>query len=179
MKINIQEKPKSKSFFEAVIANTTRDFSKKSFFVWSIGSILCAVISVLCISLAIIYHFADNEPVSIVGGFVGLAYLVFCFAHGLTKKGEMKVCFNLEIESLSEADPERCLDIEKWLENEEIQTFINKVVMLESRKLRNCEVESMEIFFETSQKNRTAAERQGKIDAACSKVYISPLVNPV
>lgn len=178
MKINILEHPKSKSFFEEEIVNATERFSARPYFMWTFGAAFYGALSIAFIGVALFSYFDPDRGTSLASSIIGLIFLIFCIAYLFVQKMEMRDSFAKYIEHISEAPPERCIQIERWLKNEEIRTFINKVVTLESRKLRNCEIYPMEDFFYKSLAKKAVSERQGKIDSACEKIYISPLVNP-
>lgn len=178
MEIHIKEQPKPKDFFEKNIANITREHGKIPWFVWGFVAIVLGVLSAALIGVTVLSFLAKDVDSIIGNGLTSIIFVSVFFMHGITNKERLDISFNAEIKSLSEAAPEICLKIEKWLENEDIKSFIHKVVTLESRKLRNCEVDSMKVFFEQSLADKENSERQGKIDAACEKIYIAPLVNP-
>ena len=174
MEINILEHPKPKSFFEEKIEK----LSKIPFFVWSGEAISSAIFSAMCFAMAVFLysttHMAETILFSVLGFIVTIWFLIII----LQNRKVLWQTFEKKINSLSEADPERCIQIEKWLENQDIKSFIHKVVTLEYRKLTACEVDAMEAFYATSLVKEAAAERQEEIDAACKKVYFDPLLNP-
>lgn len=188
MKINIQEQPKPKSFFESEIVKRKTDISRIPRFYWSTNNgILSATLLIVFVIAYLTYPY--TQFVSIFITFIGFL-LCLVFLKDLYINGKnIKLSFEMEINSLSESVPESCLKIEEYLSNELIKSFVNQVVTLESRKLRNCEVDAMKVLFEQnlldkyaagrqSRIDKKAAENQVKIDAACERVYIEPLVNP-
>ena len=179
MKINILEHPKPKSFFEDNIIASKKHCSSKLLFPMCLESIGLGIFSIILFTVAVRGYLNGVIDSAVGGSLMGCVALSLCYIVVSVNKQKIKKSSIREITSLSDADPERCLQIEKWLGNADIDCFINKVVTLESRKLKNLEVDAMEQFFNASQQNKYAAEQKVKIDAACKKIYFEPIIRTV
>ena len=178
MEINILEHPKSKSCFEEEIAIKKLELSKMPFIALSGETIVFGITSAFIFALSAFLLFEVYAFAGFMSGLLGSLFLFISIETGRKNRIGINRFIGTQIQFLSETAPGDCLKIEQWLVNEDIKSFINKVVTLESRKLRNCEADAMKSFFEQSLVDKYDFEQQGKIDAACERIYIKPILNP-
>ncbi|WP_415912310.1 hypothetical protein [Neptuniibacter sp. QD37_11] len=132
------------------------------------------IMGVLTAGAAVFAPLTDNTA-TYIGLKIGMLVPLTLLAYQIYKEFNLLSSHKAFHRALSNASSESCLEIQHWLDNEDIVAYRNALQGTDRTCFTIGEVEAMRTFYQQAEEQAAKDRKQAEIDAACAKVYTGNL----